>query len=86
MPKLTKAELPSERKTVLLDTRKRHGKTRKDRDNDARKRNIDNKIARADWIATTRSQPMADCSKFPLHTCNGKRSRALRVHRRSARK
>lgn len=58
----------------------RKGKTRRDRDNGAHATNHSNKEARAEytrWCKATSS--VTAKPNFPLHTCNGKRSRALRA-------
>lgn len=50
----------------------RVGKTKRDRDNGAAARNAQNKAARVVW----RNDPNEKV--FPIGTCNGKRTRALR--------
>lgn len=62
-----------------LVSRKRQGKTRVDMKANAKQQNANNKAARAMWQNATRGQAMADASKFPSHTCNGKKSRAYRA-------
>jgi len=54
----------------------RKGKTRRDRENGAHARNIDNKEARANW--QNDSKATNDAKSFPYGTCNGKRNRALK--------
>lgn len=52
----------------------RKGKTSRDRANGAFQQNAQNKAARAAWCqSSNRTQ-----AGFPSHTCNGKKSRALR--------
>ena len=57
------------------------GKTKRDRASGAHERNASNKSERADWCNDSK----ASAGNFPLHTCNGKRTRALRKRRVSKR-
>ena len=54
---------------------RRPGKTQRDALNGAKSRNAANKAARAEW----NNLPWNTKVKFPLDTCNGKRSRALKA-------
>lgn len=55
----------------------RPGKTASDRASGATDRNRANKAERAAWCNENRGKG-SKRSPFPFHTCNGKRSRALR--------
>lgn len=59
---------------IFAERRVRHGKTRRDAANGNHKRNYDAKQARGTWCNDTR----ATAASFPSHTCDGKKSRALR--------
>lgn len=52
----------------------RVGKTKRDRENGAKGRNLSNKDARVAWQKGSRESN----NSFPLYSCNGKKSRALK--------
>lgn len=64
-----------ETRDPFAERRVRNGKTRKDRENGNHKRNHENKQARGTWCQDTKAR----AESFPSHTCNGKRSVALRI-------
>lgn len=58
----------------------RKGKTQRDRSRGVLARNIDNKLARANWNNLTtmvRSNDWRGAGAFPYNTCNGKRNRRV---------
>lgn len=66
---LTLAELAEKYKRCV-----RHGKSRKDRENNARSKNFENKDSRASWQNTRRADG-SNSQTFPWSSCNGKRNR-----------
>lgn len=66
-----------ETRDIFADRRVRQGKTRKDAANGNKKRNHEFKMARGAWCGDSKAR----AESFPSHTCNGKRSRALRGER-----
>ena len=63
---------------IYKQKRIRSGKTQKDRNDGAFKRNADNKTLRDDWLQKNRGKN-GNPTPFPTHTCNGHRTRALRA-------
>lgn len=65
---------------MLTDRRVRRGKTARDRANGAHATNRANKEQRAEYVRWCKATSSVTAKpNFPLHTCNGKRSRALRA-------
>lgn len=59
----------------------RNKKTIRDRARGAHRRNQENKAARAEWSREVKASAGSRNTKaieFPSHTCNGKKTRALR--------
>lgn len=63
-------------------SRPRVGKTRRDAENNAKKRNYENKQSRTSWQHDSK----ASTGNFPYNSCNGKRNRTVVTARGNERK
>lgn len=68
--------------TEATHSRPRVGKTRRDAENNAKKRNYENKQSRTSWQHDSK----ASTGNFPYNSCNGKRNRTVVTARGNERK